>query len=193
MKKIKIAALLLTAAMAAVPFTSCKHNSTISSDSATPTYSASSVQRTSHAAAINEDTEANSTDFTLNSVIEYQPENVDQKYIYLDVTIKNTSDHDYEQMSSLNNFTILLPDGKEQTSSLSVYYASPFDDIFDMSFNVPAGGEVTGIVHGFAVDKSLNEFTVMFYPTGNEPENKTDVVCVKVTADDIISFDDYKK
>ena len=55
----------------------------------------------------------NDTVFKLNSVIDSGAKSDDgERYLYLNVTIKNTSDTAYE-LNALNNFYLVTDDGKK--------------------------------------------------------------------------------
>ncbi len=183
----KITAFILAAVLVAGAFTGCKKERE-ESGLIVP-YSSQVVGEIQIEAAMNEEKSGNETAFTLNSVVDSGVrEEVDGKtvkYIYVNATIKNTSDTDYS-LSYLNNFELILPDGTSIVPHLRTdnYGREHYASYALTPFTVPAGGEFTGYICGFEVDESINEFTVCFYPTQND-NNKQTVIKVKVSADDI--------
>ncbi len=139
-------------------------------------------------ANLEEEAGANDTLFKLNSVVETDVIKDGQKYIYLNVDISNTSDEDYN-LSCLNNLYLLHDDNIIETSDIiTLYYA--YNNIKSFSiiqdpFIVPANETFSGYLCGFAVPESLNEFTVGFYPTKNDSLDKSSVIEVEITKDDI--------
>ena len=138
-------------------------------------------------ADIKEEAEANDTGFTLNRVIAYKDPERSEKYIYFDVNIKNDTSDTYD-LSVLNNFYLIYPDGNEKYSDIKteLYANSKFQNYYMSPFNIPANGEFKGIVGGFAVDPSLDEFTIGFFPTRVDNRNKESVIKIKVTPDLIV-------
>ncbi|MBQ8180693.1 MAG: DUF4352 domain-containing protein [Ruminococcus sp.] len=140
-------------------------------------------------ADIEEEADANETIFKLNSIIEAEVEDLaGKKYIYLNVDISNTTDEDYS-LSSLNNFYLLHGDNIMETSDLTtMFYAK--NNLKDIAITqdpiiVPAKGKFSGFISGFEVPADLDSFTVGFYPTQNNANNKQTVIEVEVTPDDI--------
>ena len=115
MKKYRIAALLLTAAMA-FSAAGCSDKSR----SKVPTESSSIISNlqdplasNSVEAGLTQETDLNQTMYTLNRVIDSGRKSEEgERFIYLDLTIRNSSNTDYE-LNCLNNFYILLDDGSE--------------------------------------------------------------------------------
>lgn len=139
-------------------------------------------------ADLEEEADANDTLFKLNSVSETDVIEDGNKYIYLNVEITNSTDTDYS-LSSLNNF-YLLHDGNiiETTDIVSMFYAKNNIKSFSITqdpFSVPAHGTFSGYLCGFEVPEDLNEFTVGFYPTKNDELDKSSVIEVKISPDDI--------
>ena len=63
--------------------------------------------------AINEEADVNQTVFKLNRIIDSGTKSDSgDPYIYLDVTISNSTDKEYD-LSVLNNFYLLMPDSQE--------------------------------------------------------------------------------
>ena len=142
-------------------------------------------------AGIEEEADANDTIFKLNSIIETTSSDLNgKKYIYLNVDIKNSTDEDYI-LSSLNNFYLLHDGNVMETSDLAtMFYAK--NNLKDINvtqdpITVPANGIFSGFICGFEVASDLNSFTVGFYPTQNDNNNKQTVIEVEVTPDDITS------
>lgn len=134
-----------------------------------------------------EEANANDTGFRLNRVIDSgQTSDSGEPYIYLDVTISNHTDKSYD-LNVLNNFYILLANEDEVhfdvrtqlygTKNISNYAASPF--------NIPANGEFSGIIGGFILPKDSQDFTVCFFPTQDDANNKSNVIKVNIGAQNI--------
>ena len=133
---------------------------------------------------IKQEAYANDTGFTLNRAIKVTPSSeygYNGNFIYLDVTIKNNTDASYE-LSTLNNFYLIYPDGTEKYGDVQteLYANSKFKNFEVSPYTVPANGELSCIVGGFAVDSDVNEFTVGFFPTKDNNRNKEDVIKVEV-------------
>lgn len=138
--------------------------------------------------ALTEEADVNQTVFKLNRVIDSgnKSDNGDP-YVYLDVTISNSTDKEYD-LSILNNFYLLLPDSQEihfdvrtqlyGTKNIQNYSASPF--------TIPANSEFSGIIGGFILPQNTQNFTVCFFPTQDNANDKTSVVKVNVSATDIV-------
>ncbi len=138
--------------------------------------------------AINEEADVNQTVFKLNRIIDSGTKSDSgDPYIYLDVTISNSTDKEYD-LSVLNNFYLLMLDSQEihfdvrtqlyGTKNIQNYSASPF--------TIPANGEFSGIIGGFILPQNVQDFTVCFFPTQDNTSDKTNVVKVNVTATDIV-------
>lgn len=141
-------------------------------------------------AGVNEEADANQTVFRLNRVIDSgEKSDGGDPYIYLDVTISNPTDKEYD-LSVLNNFYLLLPDNQEihfdvrtqlyGTKNIGNYSASPF--------TIPANNEFSGIIGGFILPKNTDKFTVCFFPTQDNASDKSNVVKIEVTSDNISSI-----
>lgn len=183
----KTIALILAVMLTAGVTAGCKKDD----DSSTyiVAYSSQVVGENQIKASMNEEASENETVFKLNSVVDSGVREAlngsTVKYIYVNATIKNTSDTDYS-LSYLNNFELQLPDGSSILPHLRTdsYGRDHYENYAPTPFTVPAGGEFTGYICGFEVPESTEEFTVCFYPTQND-NNKHTVIKVDVTASDI--------
>ncbi len=210
MKKSKISALLLCAAMALSVSAGCDNNN----KSSKADKSASNAEKYNNpgneestkntpqemtinpnlgenqiSAGIDEEADANDTVFKLNSVVDAGVQGSNgKKYIYLNVDITNNTDEDYS-LSSLNNFYLLHDDNIMETSDLStMFYAK--NNLKDIEITqdpiiIPANSKFSGFISGFEVDPNLDSFIVGFYPTQNDIGNKQTVIEIEVTPDDI--------
>lgn len=190
MKKFKCSAFLCAVLLSACSLAGCADSS---DPPLIPKTSSSSQPQTQQQQEINvavaEEADKNDTVFKLNSVIDSGAKSDNgERYLYLDVTIKNTSDSDYE-LNALNNFYLLTDDGKEIGFNIKtqIYAASNFKGYTANPFKVPANGEFTGYIGGFCVPEEQNNFTVCFYPTGTDDNNKSNVIKVPVTIANIVS------
>ncbi len=192
MKKFKFAALFLAAAIAIIPLTGCRLNSSSDSDSSSDSsgYAGmSDVAVTQMTTSLGDETTVDSTAYTLNRVIDSGMVKDDLKYIYLDVTIKNSSDEDYEA-NALNNFYLILEDGTEITTDIRAdNYGKQSIDGYEHLSEIPAGGEFSGYI-GFCVDEDVTDFTVGFFVTGSDIKDKSTVIYCSVGDGDIISAPD---
>lgn len=187
MRKNKLTALLLAAAMTLSAAVSCSDGS--GKDSSDSTSYKVSVDGKQDGLAdkeikvsLTEKADANETEFTLNSVIDSGMKTEDgDRYIYLDITIDNASEKEY-QLNILNNFYILLPDGEEAHYDVrtQLYAAKNMDEYIPSPFTVPAKGTFSGCVGGFIVGSDVNSFTVCFFPTLDNDRDKSNVFKVEV-------------
>ena len=192
MKKYRIAAVLLTALMA-FSAAGCSNNKTKSnptSESSTIANLQDPLASNSIQASLSQETEKNETMYTLNRVVDSgkRSEN-NERFIYLDITIRNNSSTDYE-LSALNNFYLLLDDGNEIHFDVrtQLYAQSNIDSYVTNPFTVAAGAEVSGITGGFLLSDNVTSFQVCFFPTGASGDDKSSVVKVPVTAADIVTL-----
>ncbi|MBR0140921.1 MAG: DUF4352 domain-containing protein [Ruminococcus sp.] len=188
MKKLKYSALLCAVLLSVCPFAGCASSEPemISSSSSAVHKQEQPVEEINVAVA--EEADKNDTGFILNSVIDSGKKSDDgERYLYLNVTIKNTSDTAYE-LNALNNFYLVTSDGTEVGYDVrtQIYAASNFKGYTSNPFEIPAHGEFTGYIGGFCFPKEENEMTVYFYPTGTDDTNKSNVVKVPVTAENVI-------
>jgi len=196
MKKLRITACLLAMAVIFSVSGGCSDDNKVQSSSTSTSVGEKTnvdnnedVNANEINVSVAEEANKNETGFILNSVIDSGERNEEnQKYIYFNVTIKNTSDEDYE-LNTLNNFYILKPDGTEVHFDIrtQLFAQKNYKNYVPNPIKVPAKGEFTGYIGGYAVDESVNDFTVCFFPTQNDARNKSDVIKCPVTASDIIS------
>lgn len=204
MKKTKLSALLLAALIAATASTGCLSNKKSATskknkeDTTRPTSAEHSPVDLSKIGTnvlqgeIGKEIEANDTVFTLNSVIDAGIREDEKKFIYFDITLKNNTDSEYS-LSTINNFFIALPEGDIYSDVQTQLYArSKFADnkYYVDPFTIPSNGQFSGIIGGFKLEENANEFTVCFYPTGNDANNKETVIKYEIKADDITAPSD---
>lgn len=138
-------------------------------------------------ADLSQEVDENDTAFTLNSVIDAGVNDDGTRYIFFDVVIRNDLDVSYD-LNTLNNFYLTMPDGTELFSTVKaqLYAISNFkeDKFLVDPFEVPAKSEVSGVMGGFMIDKDVDSFTVCFFPTKDDPNNKETVVKIDVTSAD---------
>lgn len=190
MKKLKMAALLVTAVVALTPVFGCRANKKVKSNNNEVSAYADlpDVGKNKVEVNLEEKAEVKTTSFKLNRVIDSGRVKDGLKYIYLDVTIKNNSDKDYE-ISGLNNFYLLLPDKTEVLTDVRAdIYAKQALSGYEQLNGIAAGSEVTSYI-GFAVNENVKDFTACFFPPTAENE-KTDVIRCDVKAGDIIAAPD---
>jgi hypothetical protein len=187
MKKIKTSALLITAVIAVISATGCSNTTkTTSSTSESSAYVYADdpeVGQNTVDVELNEDTQVNDTVFKLNGVIDSGRVKDGLKYIYLDVSITNESDTDYE-LNGLNNFYLLLDTGVEiHTDVRADLYAKQALTGYEALLTVPAHSEYNNYV-GFCLDESIDSFTVGFFPT-ETTDDKSNVVLCEIKPEDI--------
>lgn len=193
MNRFRISLCVCLALVSAVSFTGCnKEKEKASFVDNTISYSDSAdraIEKIQIQANIAEEADQNETGFILNSIIDsgHKDEASGTRYVYADMTIKNTSALDYE-LNMLNNTYILLPDGTQIGYDVrtQLYGTANCDKYVINPFTVPAGGEISGYFGGFLLPEDVNEFTFCFYPTQNDMKNKESVVKVDVKAENII-------
>ena len=192
MKPYSIAALLLTAAMA-FSAAGCSDKSR----SKAPTETSSIISNlqdplasNSVEAGLTQETDLNQTMYTLNRVIDSGRKSEEgERFIYLDLTIRNSSNTDYE-LNCLNNFYILLDDGSEVHFDVrtQLYAQKHIKDFISGIFTVTAGSEISGITGGFLLKPDITSFKVCLFPTGASGNDKSSVIKVPITTSDIISL-----
>ncbi len=188
MKKYRIIPLLLAAVMAAAPLSSCSKGKDNSSSSQVVVNKQEGIAKTEIKAEISEVTLSNDTSFKLNNVIDYGKTDDDgNRFLYLDVTITNNTDKEYE-LNILNNFYILYPDGEEAHFDIrtQLYAQNNIDSYITNPFKLTANGELSGIIGGFIVPPDKNDFQVCFFPTQDVMTDKESVIKVDVTANNIV-------
>ncbi len=204
MKKLKLSALILAFTLSTVSAFSCADNkkdsssiqsvAVIEDNNETATnipnqYSNDSKKTNSN---FGEEAEVNDTVFKLNNVIVVEsPANDGNDYAYINVTIKNNTDIEYE-ISSLNNFYIALPDETELLSNVraKLYAINNYSKCIDDYITIPANGEFTGyLAGGFILPEGTNSFSVGFFPTLSNTVDRANVIVSSVNAGNI-SHDD---
>lgn len=196
MKKFRITALLLTAMLAATATVGCgKRNKTntnddiifAENDAQISPVDIESIGKNNVTVNLSEEADENETLFKLNNVYATEELSDGGKYIYFDVTIHNSTDTEYT-LSTLNNFYIEVNGEKIYSNVRTQLYAkNNFKaEIYATDpFTVPANGEFSGVVGGIIIDKNCNDFTVGFFPTKQDINDKETVITVDVTADNI--------
>lgn len=201
MKKFRLSALVLALALSAVSVFSCadetpsNSNSVVILDPDESTaqvpnkYSGDSKKTNS---AIGQEIEVNNTVFTLNDVVNVGDVGGNgDEYVYINVTVKNNTDIEY-QINSLNNFFVALPDETEILSNVRtrLYAINNFPKCVDDYITIPANGEFTGyLAGGFIVPAGTDSLTVGFFPTLNNDTDRENVILSPVSAENI-SHDD---
>lgn len=193
MKFSKISALIAAAVLAAASFAGCSDTKKPSDPSSRPSSSSeASSNSTSREIGkvkidvnINDETELNNSTFKLNKVIDSGNIIIDnQKYIYLDVTIKNNMDELYK-VNALNNFYLLTDDGTEIYMDIRAdIFAKQYISSYEQLLEIPAGEEFNGYI-GFTIPTNLTSFTVCYFATGTTNDKESVIRC-PVTPQDII-------
>lgn len=205
MKKFRLTAIILAMSLSAVSAFSCSDKTPSSSNGEIsyidpnkpvqqdPTKYSGDANKTN--SAFGQEIEVNNTVFTLNSVVKVPDDVSDNDYIYINVTIKNKTDIEYE-ISSLNNFFMALPDGTEISSDVrtKIHSLAHFTKCIDDYITIPANGEFTGfLAGGFIVPPGTDSFTIGFFPTLNDEVNKSEVILSPVSAENISTDDSVLK
>lgn len=142
--------------------------------------------------AFGQSVEVNDTVFTLNNVVSITPENSDGKdMVFINVTIKNNTDIEYE-ISSLNNFFLALPDNTEIVTDIRarLYALGNLPKCVDAPITIPANGEFTGyLAEGFLIPSETDSFTVGFFPTLDNERDTSNAILTPVSAEDITHDD----
>ncbi len=202
MKKIRFSALFLALSLSAVSAFSCnempessQEQSIIMLDPNEPVsekpnkYSSDSKKTNS---AFGQEIEVNNTVFTLNDVVNIgSPANNENDYVYINVTIKNNTDIEYE-INSLNNFFVALPDQTEILSNVrtKLYAINNYPKCVDDPITIPANGEFSGyLAGGFVVPSGTDSLTVGFFPTLDNDIDRANVILSPVTPENL-SHDD---
>lgn len=205
MKKFRLTAIILAMSLSAVSAFSCSDKTPSSSNAEIsyidpdkpadedPTKYSGDANKTN--SAFGQEIEVNNTVFKLNSVVTVPDDVSDNDYMYINVTIKNKTDIEYE-ISSLNNFFVALPDGKEIASDVrtKVYSLVNFPKCIDDYITIPANGEFTGfLAGGFIIPRGTDSLTVGFFPTLDDEINKSEVILSPVSAENISTDDSVLK
>lgn len=198
MKKFRFTALALALSLSVVSAFSCADKENSPSDSVVTTeadiqsepelpdkYSHDSKKTNS---ALGQETEVNNTVFSLNNVVSVSdPAGNGNDYVYINVTIKNNTDTEY-QINSLNNFFIALPDETEAISDVraKLYAINNYPQCVDDPITIPANGEFTGyLTGGYLVPSGTDSFTVGFFPTLDNNRDKSNAILSPVNAESI--------
>lgn len=206
MKNLRVYALVLALALSAVSAFSCADkNKSDSEDSIVILDPDASVQEKPNKysadskktnTAVGQETEVNDTVFKLNNVVNIgSVANDGNDYIYINVTIQNKTDKEYE-ISSLNNFFVALPDQTEISSDIrpKLYAISNYPKCVDDYITIPANGEFTGyLAGGFTVPSGTDSLTVGFFPTLDNDRYRENVILAPVNAENISSDDSVLK
>lgn len=191
MKKYKFIPILLAAVLAAVPLTGCSSDPTEDQPSVSvsmaPNNKQEGLAENEIKVSVAENAEANETVFKLNSIIDSgMADDSGNKFIYLDAVIGNSTDKEYD-LNILNNFYLLLPDNSEIHFDVrtQLYGQKNIDNYIINPFTVPASTELSGIFGGFVVPPDVEEFTVCFFPTQEDMRNKSNVIKVDITSENI--------
>ncbi|MDE5770966.1 MAG: DUF4352 domain-containing protein [Ruminococcus sp.] len=207
MKKLKVVAVILAMSLAAVSAFSCSDKTTGNSNpnadisyidpnqpvQEEPTKYSGGANKTN--SDFGQEIEVNSTAFTLNSAVKVHDDQTGNDYMYINVTIKNKTDIEYE-ISSLNNFFVALDDSKEISSDVrtKIYALRNFPKCNDDYITIPANGEFTGfLAGGFIIPEGTDSFTVGFFPTLDNETNKSEVILAPVSAENISTDDSVLK
>ncbi|MDE6425054.1 MAG: DUF4352 domain-containing protein [Ruminococcus sp.] len=199
MNKFRFSALILALTFSAICAFSCAEKT--SSDPATSTSVADTVESAQNKYSGNskktnsnfaQEVEVNNTVFRLNDVVRVPAPNVEgSDYIYLNVTIKNKVDLEYE-ISSMNNFFLALPDETEVSMDVraKLYAIQNYSKCTDDNITIPANGEFSGfLAGGFLVPSGTDSFTVGFFPTLNNAKDASNVILSPVTGGNISDSD----
>lgn len=199
MNKFRLSALVLAFTLSAVCAFSCSEKTETQNDSdisvADTTESAQnkySGNSQKNDIAFGQEIEVNNTIFKLNDVVRVPAPNVDgSDFIYLNVTIKNKVDLEYE-ISSMNNFFLALPDETEVSMDVraKLYAIQNYSKCTDDNITIPANGEFSGfLAGGFLVPSGTDSFTVGFFPTLNNAKDASNVILSPVTGGNISDSD----
>ncbi len=184
MKKARLAVLLVAAVLSLTPAAGCRKKPIERTSSASAYADISDVGKNKVEVKLEEKAEVNNTAFKINRVINSGRVKDGLKYIYLDVTISNTSSDNYE-ITGLNNFYIILPDNTEVIPDVRAdIYAKQAMEGYSQISEVKAGQELSAYI-GFVVEESVTDFTACFFPTGTA-DDKTNVIRCEVKAKDVI-------
>lgn len=205
MNKFRLSALILAFTLSAVCAFSCAEknfsepdtktsvidntNTADTTESAQNKYSGNSHKTDS---AFAQEAEVNNTIFKLNDVVRIPAPNVEgSDFIYLNVTIKNKVDLEYE-ISSMNNFFIALPDETEVSMDVraKLYAIQNYPRCTDDNITIPANGEFSGfLAGGFLVPSGTDSLTVGFFPTLNNAKDASNVILTPVSGGNISDSD----
>lgn len=202
MNKSRLSALALALALSAVSAFSCSEKAssgdnpnTSVADTTDPAnkYSGNSKKTNS---AFGQEMEVNNTVFTLNDVVRVSAPNVENSdFVFINVTIKNKTDIEYE-INSMNNFFVALPDETEISMDIraNLYAIQNYPKCIQDNITIPANGEFTGfLAGGFLVPAGTDSLTVGFFPTLNNEKDASNVILSPVNAENISTDDSILK
>lgn len=206
MNKSRISALMLALALSAVSAFSCADETPSTPEpSVSVTEPVTTVPQVPNQyskdsnknnTAVGQEIEVNSTVFTLNDVVNIgSPNNDGNEYVYINVTIQNNTDIEYE-ISSLNNFFVVLPDDTESLIDIrtTMYAINNYPKCVEDTITIPANGEFTGfLAGGFIVPAGTDSFTIGFFPTLDDDKYIENVILSPVNAEDISHDDSVMK
>lgn len=198
MKKNKFISIALLAVMALS--VGCSDGTTVSNTSSNPVNPVSTpdssqsgnnasldgIAQNEISVNIAEEANTNNTAFTLNRVIDSGTTDEDgNPYIYLDVTISNPTEKEYD-LSVLNNF-YLLADGSEIHFDIKtqIYASKSIENYSASPFTIPANNSFSGVIGGFVLPQNAQDLTVCFFPTQDNKSDKSNVVKVSVAPQNI--------
>lgn len=199
MNKSRLSALALALALSAVSAFSCSDEeptvidnvNTSSVDTTDPAnkYSGNSKKTNS---AFGQEMEVNDTVFTLNDIVRVAAPNVENSdFVYINVTIKNNTDIEYE-INSMNNFFVALPDETEISMDVraNLYAIQNYPQCVQDNIKIEANGEFTGfLAGGFVVPSGTDSLTVGFFPTLNNEKDASNVILTPVNSENISTDD----
>lgn len=198
MKIRKTAALIMAASLTAALSAGCMNNNkknNTSDEDLFPTVNTESVApigSTEIKGELGKEVTANNTSFTLRSVVVHTDSDAKERFIFFDIDLRNSTEKEYT-LNTLNNFYIKLDDGTEVFSDVrsQLYARSSIktDKYFVDPFNIPSNGQFSGIVGGFILKNDIESFTVCFFPTGSNPNDKGTVIEYSITPDDLKEID----
>ena len=197
MRFMKITAVAAALLLVVAPVTSCQKDKGSSSSSFVLRHAeGENVAKQIATADVAQEVNANQTLFTLNKIYDAGVQTEEgEHYLYLDVTIKNDTSVEYT-LSTLNNFYIVYPDDTEYSGNIrtQLYAINNLSDkYFGSPFTVSANSTFNGVVGGFCLKDFPDEFTVGFFPTREDRDNKEELIKVKVTKNDIVPLPDELK
>ncbi|MBO4523206.1 hypothetical protein [Ruminococcus sp.] len=191
----KTVAFFLVASLMASLSTGCFNKNNLSDEDNFPTVNTEEVApigSTEIKGELGKAVTANNTTFTLRSIVVHTDNAANERFIFFDIDLKNSTNNEYT-LNTLNNFYIMLNDGTKVFSDVrSQLYAGgniKKDKYFVDPFNIPSNGQFSGIVGGFILKDDIDSFTVCFFPTGSNPNDKGTVIEYSITADDLKELD----
>lgn len=199
MNKFRLSALILAFSLSAVCTFSCAEKNSSEpdtnisvADNTEPVQNKYSANSHKTDSAFAQEADVNNTIFKVNDVVRVPAPNVEgSDFIYLNVTIKNKVDLEYE-ISSMNNFFIALPDETEIPMDVraKLYALQNYPQCIDDNITIPANGEFSGfLAGGFLVPSGTDSLTVGFFPTLNNAKDASNVILTSVSSENISDSD----